>query len=105
MQRIEHDIAEIKAALLGNVIDGSPGILGRVRERERQAENHDLRIVRLETERKYYIEKKDFEELEKEVEENTSWRQRVMWMIAGAAAAGAVTGGGIVAAIMQALGG
>lgn len=99
------NLEEIRAALLGNVLDGSPGILGRVRERERTAENHDLRIVRLETERKYYVEKKDFEELEASVKANTEWRQRVMWMIAGAAAAGAITGGGIVAAVMQALGG
>ena len=105
MQRIEKDIAEIKSALLGNVIDGNPGILGRVRERENVAEDHHLRIVRLETERSNYVVTKEFEELESQVKANTDWRMRVMWMIAGAAAAGAITGGGVVAFVMRLAGG
>lgn len=48
-----------------------------------------------------YVKRSEFVALRMEVATNTAWRQRVSWVIAGAAAAGGVSGGGIVAAIMK----
>lgn len=52
-----------------------------------------------------FVRREEFRTLRAQVEANTAWRQRVTWMIAGAAAAGGLTGGGIVAIIMRAVGG
>ena len=93
MERMERDIQEIKAALLGNVIDGSPGLLGRVRERERTAENHDLRIVRLETKIDQFAKQKALDELEARVE--TTEQQLLEWRAQMKVLAWAAGGGGL----------
>ena len=101
----QSDVAEIKAALLGSVINGTTGLLGRVRDREQMAEAHELRIISLEKKVEHHVEKDEFRNLADRVEINTQWRNRVMWMLAGAAAAGGLTGGGIVAVLARMVGG
>lgn len=96
MERIEKDIAEIKSALLGNVIEGTPGLLGRVRDRERSAENHDLRIVSLETEAKQFARRAELREIEKRVEELEKIRERLIGALIFASAVGAGLGGALV---------
>lgn len=44
-------------------------------------------------------------EIKPQVEANTKFRERLIWVTIGAAAVGGVSGGGIVAWIMQAVGG
>ena len=93
---MEQDIAEIKAALLGSVIDGSPGLVGRVRERERVAENHDLRLVKLETQSITYATRKDVEEMESRIEDLEKVRERLIGALILASAVGAGAGGALV---------
>lgn len=103
MQRIEKDIAEIKAALLGNVVDGSPGLVGRVREREQVAERHELRLVKLETQAINYATQKDREilvngmkEMEQRIEELEKVKERMVGALLLASALGAAGGGALV---------
>lgn len=67
LTRIEKTVAEIHAALLGNVVDGTPGLVGRMRDRESQAENHDIRITRMEARYDKVAEQRDLDELEDRV--------------------------------------
>lgn len=94
MERIEKDIAEIKAALLGNVIEGTTGMLGRLRDREQTAEQHDIRILSLESEVRHRVGQKEFDELEDRVKENTQWRKDIQaqWRLLMAVGGGNLVG-------------
>ena len=94
MERIEKDIAEIKAALLGNVIEGTPGMLGRLRDREQTAEQHDIRILSLEREANHHVDQKEFDELEDRVKQNTQWRKDIQaqWRLLMAVGGGNLIG-------------
>ena len=81
MERIEAELAEIKTALLGD-LRGENSLLARVRANEERSKENERRS-----------------------KENEEWRQRVMWMLAGAAAAGGLSGGGLVAVLMRLFGG
>lgn len=91
-------VNEIQSALTGNMIDGSPGLLGRIRDRERVAENHDLRLVALETKAEQFAEQKELNTLEQKVEENGDqlkvWRGQLRllaWASGGGGVAGVVS--------------
>lgn len=114
-RKVDKGFADLRSwmerLLLGDLDnpDNQGGFLGRLRKREEVAADHELRIVELEAWRKeqevVVVKRKDYEKLEAKVADNTTFRLRIIWMVTGAALAGGVGGGGIVAIVARIIGG
>ena len=114
-RKVDKGFADLRSwmerLLLGDLDnpDNQGGFLGRLRKREEVATDHELRIVELEAWRKeqevVVVKRKDYEKLEAKVADNTTFRLRIIWMVTGAALAGGVGGGGIVAIVARIIGG